>query len=540
MASLRLLATAILSAWLAQATPPPATLVVIDTDSPVLAADETVRVRAALLEGLDPATTRVARLTRETAAVVPADAVRALVETVTMVGAAPEVTYPEAVEILRGNQAIRDELLARRCGPPVQPGCGSRLAARVDAVARDTERATASKLRRLVALAVASRGARVVLVSSGWPTRDDGRAGLAPALAALRASGVQLAMVRTEGVVAFQGLVRDAVERLAARLGAGFVTVSTDADVAAARARLGLDGPPAEAAADVAEPEAAAATPPARDASATTPSPDAPARADDATLRLARAYVARFERTFAAMRWHERYEQTVRQERVYGASGARTTTIADHRVLEAEMTLLRLPADRTWLSVRDVVSVDGRARAMADRTMPALTAATELSIPTLRELARENGRFNIGTIVRTFSEPTLALLFLDADHRERFRFAREGETRVEGRRVVTYAFLEQARPTVVRAGARDLPATGVVRVDAESGQVLETSLELVDPVMGLRGRMTVTYTPSARFDVLVPESMQESYASKTGETVAADALYSNFRRFETAGRLVPE
>ncbi|MFN7979526.1 MAG: hypothetical protein U0P30_15440 [Vicinamibacterales bacterium] len=409
------------------------------------------------------------------------------------------------------------------------------MAALVESVARDTERATASKVQRLVALAVANPGARVVLVSSGWPTRDDGRAGLAPALAALRASGVPLVMVRTEGVVAFQGLVRDAIERLAAQLGAGFVTVSTDADVAAARARLGLGG----GAVEVAEP-AVVAVPAMPEAPATPGSPATSAGQDDATLRLARAYVARFERIFAAMRWHERYEQTVRQERVYGASGARTTSVADHRVLEAEMTLLRLPADRTWLSVRDVVSVDGRARALADRTMPALGAASELSIPTLRELARENGRFNIGTIVRTFSEPTLALVFLDDDHRGRFRVARRGETRLEGRRVITYAFEEQVRPTVVRAGTRDLPATGLVRLDADGGQVLETSLELVDQAMGLRGRMTVTYAPSARFDVLVPESMRESYASNTGETVTADALYSNFRQFETAGRLVPE
>lgn len=541
MTSLRLLTASALAALFLQLAPPPAsTIVVIDTDSPVPAPDVAVRLRAAVLEGLDPATTRYARLTPAAAVMVPADAVRDLVETVTVVSAAPEVTFTEAVEILRGNQAVRDDLLARRCAPPAESGCGSRIAALVERVALDTERATAQKVQRLVALAAANPGARLVLVSSGWPTRDDGRAGLPPAVAALRAGGSPLVLVRTDGVVSFQGLVRDAGERLVARLGEGLVTVSSDADVTAARARLGIAEASSEVTAEVAEAVAPVAPPDAPAPPAIRGPSGAPAAQDDATLRLARAYVARFERTFAAMRWHERYEQTVRQERVYGASGGRTTTVADRRVLEAEMTLLRLPADRTWLSVRDVVSVDGRARAIADRTMPTLSAATELSIPTLRELARENGRFNIGTIVRTFSEPTLALLFLDDDHHARFRVMRRGEAREEGRRVATYAFDEQARPTVVRAGARDLPATGLVRLDADSGQVLETSLDLVDQAAGLRGRMTVAYEASARFDVLVPASMRESYASRSGETVTAEAIYSNFRRFETAGRLVPE
>lgn len=108
------------------------------------------------------------------------------------------------------------------------------------------------------------------------------------------------------------------------------------------------------------------------------------------------------------------------------------------------------------------------------------------------------------------------------------------------RRVVSYAFEEQARPTVVRAGARDLPARGEVRIDAATGRVRETVLELADGVAQLHGRMTVTYGPSARFAVLVPEEMREVYRSARGETVTTHALYSNFRRFETAGRLVPE
>jgi hypothetical protein len=49
--------------------------------------------------------------------------------------------------------------------------------------------------------------------------------------------------------------------------------------------------------------------------------------------------------------------------------------------------------------------------------------------------------------------------------------------------------------------------------------------------------MTVQYRPHPNFEVLVPVEMREKYAS-TSEEVTAKATYSDFRRFETSGRLV--
>ena len=535
MASLRLLAGSLLAAWLLQASPPP-TLVVIDTDSPALAPDEATRLRSALLDGLDPAITRYARLSRDGLVVVsPAEAPR-LIGTTYLAPPPPEVTFTAAVEILRGNQAVRDDLLARRCGG--SSGCGSRMAALVEATARDTERRTSRKVRSLAGAARANPGARLVVLTAGWPTRDDGRAGIGAAVRELRASGVTLVVVRVPGVVRFQGLVRDATERLAAHLGAAFATPVDAADIAAARGVIALDAPVTQNA-----PVAEAGPPfPAVAPDAVVPSAAAPWLADqpDALLRAASAYVEHFERTFSSVRWHERYEQEVRVAQMFGTSRARTSRPVAHRLIESEMMMLWLPGDRTWLTVRDVVSIDGRARAAGDRRLPAVTAGPTISVPALRDLARENGWANIGDIARTFNEPTLALLFLDARYRSRFSFSQAGERTVDGRRVVTYAFEEQARPTVVRAGTRDLPARGDVRIDAATGRVVATTLDLADPVAQLHGRMTVTYGPSARFDVLVPEEMREVYRSGRGETVTTEALYSSFRRFETAGRLVPQ
>ncbi len=83
-----------------------------------------------------------------------------------------------------------------------------------------------------------------------------------------------------------------------------------------------------------------------------------------------------------------------------------------------------------------------------------------------------------------------------------------------------------------------MPARGTLWIEPTTGRVSQTSLELADSAGGLRGRMTVRYGPHPKFNVLVPLEMRERYTSVSGEEVSAVAFYSDFRRFETAGRLV--
>jgi hypothetical protein len=140
--------------------------------------------------------------------------------------------------------------------------------------------------------------------------------------------------------------------------------------------------------------------------------------------------------------------------------------------------------------------------------------------------------------VHTFNEPTLVLLFLDEHYRNRFTFARNGEQLLKGQRATRYDFVERARPTIIQNGDRDVPVRGTLWIDATTGRVLQTSLELSDPSGRLHGRMTVRYGPHPRFDVLVPLEMREWYTSPSGEEVTTVATYTDFRRFETAGRLI--
>ncbi len=267
-------------------------------------------------------------------------------------------------------------------------------------------------------------------------------------------------------------------------------------------------------------------------------SPVADAQAVAGPLSRAADYVARFERTFAAVIWHEHYVQEDHALVRFPASGNRVSRLVGQRELQSELLLMWLPLDTSWIAVRDVVSVDGVPRPLTTRGLRTVLDASSVSVDRLKELAAENGRFNIGEIVRTFNEPTLALLFLDEHYRHRFAFKRTRQDSLGGRVIVRYDFVERTRPTVIRDQAQDVPAHGTMLVDDSSGDVLQTALELSNPQTGIHGTMTVRYEPHATFDVLVPVEMREEYSSLAGEHITAVATYSDFRRFETSGRLI--
>ena len=102
-------------------------------------------------------------------------------------------------------------------------------------------------------------------------------------------------------------------------------------------------------------------------------------------------------------------------------------------------------AMRVGLLCATSCAVDGKPRRAADRPLQGVLKSDSVTVDQLKRLAAANGRFNIGSIVRTFNEPTLALLFLDAQYRAPFApcTARRGEQTVNGEPATMYEFVEQ-------------------------------------------------------------------------------------------------
>jgi len=209
------------------------------------------------------------------------------------------------------------------------------------------------------------------------------------------------------------------------------------------------------------------------------------------------------------------------------------------------MLFIWLPDERVWLTVRNVLNVDGREVAQSrDRLRSAVGEPGGERLTRLRRLVDESARFNVGRAFRNFNYPTLALAFLDPAVQPRFTFTLAGRERVGGTDAWKINYVEHASPTVIQGDGADRISRGSVWIAIRDSVVVRTRLDLRIPGSESSAVATVEvdYAPDAKLAVWVPVKMKETYTEMTGSTVVenigGEATYSNFRRFETFGRIV--
>jgi hypothetical protein len=265
--------------------------------------------------------------------------------------------------------------------------------------------------------------------------------------------------------------------------------------------------------------------------------------ADDAPplaslLQRAAAYVALFQTEFASFVSDEDYTQRVRGQ-LYPSERARQT--------RSEMVFTWLPDQRFWLTVRNVLSVDGHAVTDSQDSLRQVMADPASHLPSLQALRERGASFNLGHIHRTTNDPNLVLLFLDPGNQNRFTFSLRGRETINGTGAWKISYEEQTRPTVIQDGASgaDLFSHGTLWV-SDSGVVVRTEVSVFLPKPDTYATVDVEYKPDARLSIWLPWRMKEQYAQwlvmrgayVMGERVECTATYSNFRRFETSARIL--
>jgi hypothetical protein len=131
------------------------------------------------------------------------------------------------------------------------------------------------------------------------------------------------------------------------------------------------------------------------------------------TVVLARAndYIRAFESAFGLVICDEAYTQGVQM-----GQGPLPPAPVSRRI-QSEMLFIWIPEDRHWLSVRNVLVVDGKRVADGQTDLEhALNQPLAERESRLHRLAEHSARFNIGSIYRNFNNPTLALQFLDSSY----------------------------------------------------------------------------------------------------------------------------
>jgi hypothetical protein len=200
--------------------------------------------------------------------------------------------------------------------------------------------------------------------------------------------------------------------------------------------------------------------------------------------------------------------------------------------LASDVYFVYVPADNVWMAVRDVEIVDGKVIKNRENVRDLLNSG---QVGAARALKDRNARYNLGTILRNFNEPTLSLLVLDDKHRRRFTFTRSGSRGS----VVTVSFTEKAQPTlIIDTSGRPAFASGEMAIDAVTGRIERAKIQ-VKLSGGIDAVMTTTYKPDPKLQMWVPAKFEESYSlgGRRPEKVTSASTYSDFSRFDVSVRI---
>jgi hypothetical protein len=274
-------------------------------------------------------------------------------------------------------------------------------------------------------------------------------------------------------------------------------------------------------------------------AAITASAPQGPDVSERAVVAAAASYVASYQTLLTSILADEAYVQRIVEQTPFDRDGPR------RRETRSEVFFMFAPARHDWMTIRDVMAVDGRElRDRRDirealRTLPPQDVAAAFRA--------DNARHNIGRTFRNFNEPTLGLLALDDRHRARFSFDRRRVERSGGATLVTLAFAERDRPTLIRdPNGGPVFLEGEAIVEAGGGRVRRVQITGKDE--HLRFDLTTVYEPDDRLQIWVPSRFHEEYERGTQppagstsrvehERILCDAVYSNFRRFDTSVRI---
>lgn len=249
-------------------------------------------------------------------------------------------------------------------------------------------------------------------------------------------------------------------------------------------------------------------------------------------LQRAAAYVDQFVARFSNVVVQETMTQalTTAPLNVVGR-GWRVPGTTTRRTLTSEFLLVRPAGTVFWLAFRDVVRVDDRVVTEDPDRLRQLFATTEgSSVAAAQRIAADGARHLLAPRPRTMTSPVLALAFLQAHHRGRFRYRLDAARADDAATHVTLRMEEVQLPTLMRTdGGQDLPLRGRFEIDPRTGAVREA--ELVLRTMGESLTLRTTFAFDARVQAHVPATLLERHVMRDGGLLETSAHYGNLRRF---------
>jgi formylglycine-generating enzyme required for sulfatase activity len=200
--------------------------------------------------------------------------------------------------------------------------------------------------------------------------------------------------------------------------------------------------------------------------------------------------------------------------------------------MRSDFLLVKSRETEALVPFRDVIQVDGVLIRDREARLAKLFLSDLPDTMGRAERIREEGaRYNLGNMRSTLGNPVLALGVLQQTYQPRFHFSLGKEDKNFGAGVAVVDYKETYSPTMIRGEVgNDLPAHGRFWIDAATGRVLKTELQVEQPTV--RATITTTFQAEEKSGIAVPLEMREQYTFPTGNRVNTVASYGRFRRFD--------
>ena len=211
------------------------------------------------------------------------------------------------------------------------------------------------------------------------------------------------------------------------------------------------------------------------------------------------------------------------------------------RRLDSEVAFARLPDAVSWIGFRRVMKVAGVAVAQSGPTLAALLSLGPTDrLAQAQLLVIQGSEHNLG-LPRTTNLPNLPLELLQPKYRGRFTVSLEDSDRIRGRTVFGLTFSELAQPSIIsNGGQRGLLSRMQVWVDTNTGAILRARVRLAAQGITDDPEIAVEFEEHKALGLLVPIRMDERFLVARSAAGKGRATYSNFRRFQTSARIVPQ
>jgi hypothetical protein len=264
---------------------------------------------------------------------------------------------------------------------------------------------------------------------------------------------------------------------------------------------------------------------------------------NDAVIAQLDQYLAAYEPRLSELIADESMIQEARRlDRVLSDGIGGTYAEREQRRLQSEVAFISLPNEGGWLGFRHVRTLNRRE---VDDNFASLASALQTqSLDRARKLVEASAQYNLG-LPRTTNLPNLPLEFLHRRNRHRLVSRGDGNERVRGVGTVRIVFLERLSPTLIKnPDGSDMPSVVRAWIDPSDGRLLraEVNTLAVFNARQFEHSVRVEFEPNKTLGLLVPSEMREVFPVGSGKLAngTSVASYSNFRRFQTSGRIVPQ